>query len=93
MWAEARQHLEFVRRYFPEQRRWNYTLLFESKPLGTRVCSDAVRFGLRMFRQFDLQRLTLITNSLEATGNARERRGPRQALHGCGIRGWDALVL
>jgi len=63
MWAEARQHLEFVRRYFPDSDAGTYTLLFEvDKALGDpRAASDAVRFGLRMFPDnSDLQRLTLI---------------------------------
>jgi spermidine synthase len=61
-WAEARQHLEFVRRYFPDADAETYTLLFEvdnalSDPRGAR---DAVRFGLRMFPDnSDLRHLTL----------------------------------
>jgi spermidine synthase len=62
-WAEARQHLEFVRRYFPDSDVGTYTLLFEvDNALGDpRAAADAVRFGLRMFPgNSDLQRLTLI---------------------------------
>ncbi len=62
-WAEARQHLEFVRRYFPDGDAGTYTLLFEvDNALGDpRAASDAVRFGLRVFPDnSDLRRLTLI---------------------------------
>jgi tetratricopeptide (TPR) repeat protein len=62
-WAEARHHLEFVRRYFPDSDVGTYTLLFEvDNALGDpRAAADAVRFGLRMFPgNSDLQRLTLI---------------------------------
>ena len=62
-WAEARQHLEFVRRYFPDSDVGTYTLLFEAdNALGDpRAAADAVRFGLRMFPgNSDLRRLTLI---------------------------------
>ena len=62
-WAEARQHLEFVRRYFPDGDAGTYTLLFEvDNALGDpRAAADAVRFGLRMFPDnSDLQRLNLI---------------------------------
>jgi spermidine synthase len=62
-WAEARQHLEFVRRYFPDTDAGTYTLLFEvDNALGDpRGAADAVRFGLRMFPDnSDLRHLTLI---------------------------------
>jgi len=62
-WAEARQHLEFVRRYFPDGDAGTYTLLFEvDNALGDpRAAADAVRFGRRMFPDnSDLQRLNLI---------------------------------
>jgi uncharacterized protein HemY len=62
-WAEARQHLEFVRRYFPDSDVGTYTLLFEvDNALGDpRAAAEAVRFGLRVFPgNSDLQRLTLI---------------------------------
>jgi tetratricopeptide (TPR) repeat protein len=62
-WAEARQQLEFVRRYFPDGDVGTYTLLFEiDNALGDpRAAAEAVRFGLRMFPDnSDLQRLNLI---------------------------------
>jgi spermidine synthase len=62
-WAEARQHLEFVRRYFPDGDPGTYTLLFEvDNALGDpHAAADAVRFGRRMFPDnSDLQRLNLI---------------------------------
>jgi spermidine synthase len=62
-WAEARQHLEFVRRYFPDSDVGTYTLLFEVDNAldDPRAAADAVRFGLRMFPgNSDLQRLNLI---------------------------------
>jgi spermidine synthase len=62
-WGEARQHLEFVKRYFPDGDAGAYTLLFEvDNALGDpRAAADAVRFGLRMFPDnSDLQRLNLI---------------------------------
>jgi spermidine synthase len=62
-WTEARQHLEFVRRYFPDDDAGIYALLFEvDTALGDpRAAAEAVRFGLRMFPDnADLQRLNLI---------------------------------
>ncbi len=62
-WAEARQQLEFVRRYFPDGDAGTYTLLFEvDNALGDpRAATEAVRFGLRMFPDnSDLRRLNLI---------------------------------
>jgi uncharacterized protein HemY len=62
-WAEARQHLEFVSRYFPDGDVATYTLLFEvDNALGDpRAAAGAVRFGLRMFPDNpDLKRLNLI---------------------------------
>jgi spermidine synthase len=62
-WTEARQHLEFVTRYFPDGDAGTYTLLFEiDNALGDpRAAADAVRFGLRMFPDnSELQRLNLI---------------------------------
>jgi len=62
-WAEARGHLEFVRRYFPDDDPGTYTLLFEvDNALGDpHAAQEAVRFGLRMFPDnSDLQRLNLI---------------------------------
>jgi spermidine synthase len=62
-WAEAREQLEFVRRYFPDSNVRTYTLLYEiDKVLGDpRAAADAVRFGLRMFPEnSELQRLSLL---------------------------------
>jgi tetratricopeptide (TPR) repeat protein len=61
-WAEARQHLEFVMRYFPDDNAAIYPLLFQvDNALGDpRAAAEAVRFGLRMFPDnSDLQRLRL----------------------------------
>src|ERR1019366_5600818 len=61
-WAEARQHLEFVMRYFPDDDATIYPLLFQAdNALGDpRAAAEAVRFGLRMFPDnSDLQRLRL----------------------------------
>ena len=61
-WAEARQHLEFVMRYFPDDNATIYPLLFQvDNALGDpRAAAEAVRFGLRMFPDnSDLQRLRL----------------------------------
>jgi spermidine synthase len=62
-WAEAREQLEFVRRYFPDTDVRTYLFLFEvDSTLGdSRAAKDAVRFGLRMFPDdSDLKRLNLI---------------------------------
>jgi tetratricopeptide (TPR) repeat protein len=62
-WAEARRHLEFVRRYFPDGDAATYSLLFEvdNALADPRAAADAARFGLRMFPDnSDLQRLNLI---------------------------------
>jgi tetratricopeptide (TPR) repeat protein len=62
-WAEARRHLEFVRRYFPDGDAETYTILFEvDTALGDpHAATDSVRFGLRMFPDNpDLRRLNLI---------------------------------
>jgi tetratricopeptide (TPR) repeat protein len=62
-WAEAREHLEFVKRYFPDDTAETYTLLYEvDNGLGDpRAAGGAVRFGVRMFPDnSDLQRLNLI---------------------------------
>jgi len=62
-WAEARQHLEFVRRYFPDGDAATYTLLFDVDHAlaDPHAAADAARFGLRMFPDnSDLQRLNLI---------------------------------
>ncbi len=61
-WAEARSHLEFVMRYFPDENEGIYRLLFQvDNELGdSRGAAEAVRFGLRMFPgNSDLQRLIL----------------------------------
>src|ERR1019366_1680842 len=62
-WMEARQHLEFVMRYFPDQDEIIYPLLFQAdKALGDpSAAAKAVRFGLRMFPDnSELQRLNLL---------------------------------
>ncbi len=62
-WAEARQQLEFVRRYFPDEDAGIYTMLFQADTaLGDpRAAAEAVRFGLRLFPDdSDLQRLNLL---------------------------------
>jgi len=59
-WTEARQHLEFVRRYFPDGDPDTYSLLYEvDNALGDpRAAADAIRFGLRIFpNNVNLQRL------------------------------------
>jgi tetratricopeptide (TPR) repeat protein len=50
-WAEARQHLEFVKRHYPDGDAATYTLLYEvDSALGDpRAAAEAVRFGLRIF--------------------------------------------
>jgi spermidine synthase len=62
-WTEARQHLEFVMRYFPDENEKIYPLLFQAdKALGDPSAgAKAVRFGLRMFPDnSELQRLNLL---------------------------------
>ena len=62
-WAEARQELEFVRQYFPDEDVAVYPLLFQvDHALGdSRAAAEAVRFGLRLFPDdSDLQRLKLL---------------------------------
>src|SRR5579872_3740843 len=62
-WAQARQHLEFVRRFFPDGDAATYSLLYEvDNALGDpRAAADAVHFGLRIFPDnSDLQRLKLL---------------------------------
>jgi predicted membrane-bound spermidine synthase/tetratricopeptide (TPR) repeat protein len=59
-WAEARSHLEFVMRYFPDEDEGIYPLLFQvDNELGdSRAAAEVLRFGLRMFPgNSDLQRL------------------------------------
>jgi len=62
-WAEARTHLEFVMRYFPDQDSEVYPLLFQAdKALGDpSAAAKAVRFGLRVFPDHsELKRLNLL---------------------------------
>ena len=62
-WAEARQHLEFVMRYFPDEDSGVYPILFQAdQALGDRsAAAKAVRFGLRMFPgNSELKRLNLL---------------------------------
>ena len=62
-WAEARRHLEFVMRYFPDENSEIYPLLFRAdKALGDpSAAAKAVRFGLRLFPDnSELQRLNLL---------------------------------
>jgi tetratricopeptide (TPR) repeat protein len=62
-WAEARRHLEFVMRYYPDQDAEIYPLLFQAdRALGDpSAAAKAVRFGLRMFPDnSELQRLNLM---------------------------------
>jgi tetratricopeptide (TPR) repeat protein len=61
--TEARQNLEFVMRYFPDDDAAIYTLLFQiDNAMGDpRAAAEAVRFGLRMFPDdSDLKRLKLL---------------------------------
>jgi tetratricopeptide (TPR) repeat protein len=62
-WPEARVHLEFVMRFFPDQDEKIYLLLFQvDRELGDpRAAARAVRFGLRMFPDSsELRRLNLM---------------------------------
>jgi len=62
-WAEARPHLEFVMRYFPDEDEKVYPLLFQAdEALGDpSAAAKAVRFGLRMFPDnSELRRLNLL---------------------------------
>jgi spermidine synthase len=62
-WAGARQHLEFVMRYYPDQDSEIYPLLFQAdRALGDpSAAAKAVRFGLRVFPDnSELQRLNLL---------------------------------
>ena len=61
-WAEARQNLEFVKRYYPDEDPVIYSLLFHvDNMLGDpRAAAEALRFGLRIFPDnSDLTRLKL----------------------------------
>jgi Tfp pilus assembly protein PilF len=62
-WAEARQHLEFVKQYFPDEDAAIYPMLFQvDNALGDpRAAAEAVRFGARVFPDdSELQRLKLL---------------------------------
>jgi spermidine synthase len=62
-WAEARRHLEFVMRYFPDEDGKVYPLLFQAdRALGDpTAAAKAVRFGLRLFPDnSELKRLILL---------------------------------
>jgi spermidine synthase len=62
-WTEARQHLEFVMRYFPDEDEKIYPLLFQAdKALGDpSAAAKTVRFALRMFPDnSELKRLNLL---------------------------------
>ena len=64
-WGEARHHLEFVMRYFPDEYSGIYPLLYRADvALGDPAAAiKAVRFGLRMFpSDSELQRLNLISS-------------------------------
>ncbi|HWF13908.1 MAG TPA: fused MFS/spermidine synthase [Candidatus Acidoferrales bacterium] len=59
-WAEARKHLEFVMRFYPDENSEVYPLLFTAdKTLGDPLAAArAVKFGLRVFPDnSELQRL------------------------------------
>ena len=61
-WADARRHLEFVMRYFPDENEGIYPLLFQvDGELGdSRAAAGVLGFGLRMFPgNSELQRLRL----------------------------------
>jgi spermidine synthase len=62
-WQEARQHLEFVMRFYPDEDSGIYPFLFEAdQALGDKSAArKAVRFGLRMFpTDSELLRLNLL---------------------------------
>jgi hypothetical protein len=62
-WLDARQHLEFVMRYYPDEDSGIYSLLFQvDKALGDPAsAAKAVRFGLRLFPDnSELKRLNLL---------------------------------
>jgi len=64
-WQEARRHLEFVMRYYPDEDAGIYPLLFQAdQALGDpSAARKAARFGLRMFPDnSELQRLNLLTS-------------------------------
>ena len=62
-WKEARLHLEFVMRFYPDEDSRIYPLLFQAdRALGEMpAAAKAVRFGLRVFPDnSELQRLNLL---------------------------------
>ncbi len=62
-WPEALQHLQFVRRYFPDGDPEIYTLLYEVYDAtgAHAAATEAARFGLHIFPDDpDLQRLSLL---------------------------------
>jgi tetratricopeptide (TPR) repeat protein len=62
-WAEARRHLEFVMRLYPDQDAAIYPLLFRAdQALGDpRAAAKAIRFGLHVFPDnSELQQLNLV---------------------------------
>jgi tetratricopeptide (TPR) repeat protein len=62
-WREARSHLEFVMRYFPDENSEIYALLYRADlALGDpSAAAKVVRFGLRMFpSDSELQRLGMM---------------------------------
>lgn len=62
-WAEAREHLEFARRYFPDGDPEIYSLLYQVYDATSDhgAATEAVHFGLRFFPDDpDLQRLSLL---------------------------------
>ncbi len=62
-WADARRHLEFVMRFYPDQDEEVYPLLFQADmALGdSSAAAKAVRFGLRVFPDSsELKRLNLL---------------------------------
>ena len=65
-WAEARRHLEFVMRYYPDEDSGIYPLLFQAdQAVGDpSAAAKAVRFGLRMFPDnSELKRLNLLVGN------------------------------
>ena len=62
-WAEARRHLEFVMRYFPDEDSGNLSAPVSGRQGAGRsaAAAKAVRFGLRLFPDnSELQRLNLL---------------------------------
>ena len=61
-WAEARQNLEFIMRFYPDEDPGVYSMLFHVDSIlhDPRAAAEAVRFGLRVFPgDPDLLRLKL----------------------------------